>query len=255
MKATTALLAMLLCICLLTPLSAQDDTKGQLWYCYEETVKPGEESVYKELSKELLELCKQNNFPFPIYTWTPAEFKYQLWSPINTLNDIEKIEDAWNKITESWGQEKYATFNKTKVKNTSYTSRGRDDLHYMPENPRIKMEDVNYSVWQEILFIPEKVKEAEELMKEMFKLISVKNYDDPMYIYQAGLGYETPMFIAVTNALSEKDYHAQQEKMGEVFTEDELKEITDLNSKVIACTQTIKAKRMWRVKDLDYVPD
>ena len=246
---------MLLCFCLLSPLSAQEEKKGQLWYCYEETVKPGEVKVYMDLSKEMLELCKQNNFPFPIYTWTPGEFKYQLWSPINTLNDIDKIEDAWNKITEKLGQEKYATFNKTKVKNTTFTCRGRLDLHYQPENPRYTTDDVSFGVWQEILFIPEKVKEAEELMKEMFKLIGAKNYDDPMYIYQAGLGYETPMFIAVTNALSEKDYNAQQEKMGEVFTEDELKEITELNSKVIACTQTVKVKRLWLLNDLKYEPD
>lgn len=254
MKTTTALLAIVLCICLLSPLFAQDETKGQLWYCYEETVKPADEKIYTELSKELLELCKQNDFPFPIYTWTPGEFKFQLWSPINTLNDIGKIEDEWNKIIESWDQEKYATFNKTKVKNRSFTCRGRKDLHYQPENPRYKMEDVTFSFWQEVLFKPEKVKEAEELMKKMNKLIGAKKYDNPMYLYDAGIGYETPMIIAVNYALDIKDHIAQNEKWNDFFTDDELKEIDELNSKVIACTQTIKIVRLWRLKDLTYEP-
>ena len=208
-----------------------------------------------DLSKEMLVLCKETNFPFPIYTWTPGEFKYQLWSPINELNDIDKINDAWTKIIEILGKEKYATFNKTKVTSNSYTSRGRLDLNFQPENPRYKMEDVEFGMWQEVYFIPEKAKEAEEIIKEMNKLIMAKDYDDPMYFFEAGIGYETPMLIATNHALDFKDYLAQQDKWDDFFTEDELKEIDELNSKVIACTKTIKLKRMWRVKDLDYEPD
>lgn len=251
MKATTALMAMLLCICLLTPLSAQENTKGQLWYCYEETVKPAEESVYKELSKELLELCKQNNFPFPIYTWTPGEFKFQLWSPINSLDDIDKIGDAWNEITESWDQEKYAIFNKTKVKNSSFTCRGRKDLHYQPENPRIDQNDVTYSVWQEIYFIPEKAKEGIELIKKMNEKLKSIEYNSAWYFFTGGIGYETPLIIACNNALNEEDYAEQRKKMGKILTE----EITELNKKIIACSRTVKVKRMWKLEDLTYEPE
>ena len=55
---TVILLAVMVVLPMLQ-LEAQDENqKDQLWYCWEETVKPDMLEEYLELSKEMLEVCK-----------------------------------------------------------------------------------------------------------------------------------------------------------------------------------------------------
>ena len=122
-------------------LSAQEEKNEQIWYCWEETVKPEMIEEYLTLSEEMIDLCKQENFPYPIVTWIRKSMVYELWSPVSSLNEIDSIENEWAKILKIWGEEKYAAFNQTKLHNYSKTITLQGDLGYMPEDPQIKPEE------------------------------------------------------------------------------------------------------------------
>jgi len=251
MKTTITLMAMLLCFCLLSPLSAQEEKKGQLYYCYEETVNPGYVNEYFEYSKEMLELCKETNFPFPFYTWSNGEFKFQLWTPINSLDDIDIISESWNKVIKELGKEKYAKFNETKPKSFSFTIRGQADLHYQPENPRYNEGENTFCKYREYYIVSGKMNEAKGIIKEFSALLQSKNYDNPWFFYNGGIGCETPVIIGVTYGLNSLDYLEQDKRFQELFGE----EIKDLNKRWLSCLSSTKNKELYWREDLTYIPE
>jgi len=137
MKRTTSIfiIAFLLATIGSIDADAQEEKKEQLWYCIEETVKPEMWEQYIKQSKELINICKENNFSFKFFTWNGRPLVYELWTPIESLNDIEKIEKEWKRIVDIWGAENHAAFNATRLNNYSKTCTVRDDMAYSPENP------------------------------------------------------------------------------------------------------------------------
>jgi hypothetical protein len=113
------IIALLLATIGSTGANAQEEKKEQLWYCIEETVKPEMWEQYVKLSKEIIDICKENSFSFPFYTWNGRPLVYELWTPIESLNDIEKIEEEWKRIWDIMGEEKKTEFDATKLNNYS----------------------------------------------------------------------------------------------------------------------------------------
>ena len=82
------IIALLLATIGSTGANAQEEKKEQLWYCIEETVKPDMWEQYVKLSKEIIDICKENSFSFPYYTWNGRPLVYELWTPIESLNNV-----------------------------------------------------------------------------------------------------------------------------------------------------------------------
>ena len=114
-------------------LEAQAEKNEFLWYCWEETVNPELWDEYLELSKEMLQLCKEENFPYSIFTWNKSSMVYELWTPLNSLSEIDSLQAAWEKIIKKWGDEKYKAFTRTKLYDYSKTVTLFGDLSYTPE--------------------------------------------------------------------------------------------------------------------------
>ena len=135
-------------------LKSQDQPKGQLWYCYEERIKPGESITYKELSRELVEFCEKERFEYSFFTWETGDMSYQYWTPISSLDDVELIEMAWGALLKKWEANKVNAISATKNSNFSKTVRGLPELDFNPDPPRIAIEEVNFAIWTELYLIP-----------------------------------------------------------------------------------------------------
>jgi|GEM_PF-1015327 len=183
----------------------------QLWYCWEETVKPEMIEQYLELSNDFLELYRSENFPFAIYTWQAQPFVYELWSPINSIADIEKISESSAKIVEKLGSEKYAAFNNTKLHNREYTCTIKNDLSYTPANPDHNYNELIYEQCRVLYIKPGKQKEYEDVQKRMNEVRKEKDYGCWVFIASGGFGYEEPCYI-VMNA------NTNRENYGKAFT-------------------------------------
>jgi hypothetical protein len=107
MKKFIALACMLTLALLFVLETAAQEKTEQLWLAEEEIVKPEMIDQYHEVSKELVELCKAENFPYTFYLYSYQPFHYKLWYPIEEMNDISKIEDAWDAIIEKYGADKF----------------------------------------------------------------------------------------------------------------------------------------------------
>jgi len=230
--------------------SEAQENNEQLWYCGEETVKPEYIDEYLKLSKEFIEVCKLEKFPFAFYTWTSKPFVYELWYPVSTLNDVAEIEKAWKKVTEKFGADKYAAFNNTKVKNRSYTMSIRNELQYTPKNPDYKRNELEFCRWIEYSLIPGKNREFEEAVKWMNGKRESAGAGHFVLYGTGGVGYETPVYVEMIGAKNHDDYVKQTGALGEKVAVS----LKEYRSRIYPLTREMKEYDWWLLRDLSYQP-
>lgn len=200
-------------------LSAQEEKDEQIWYCWEETVKPEMIEEYLVLSKELIDLCKQEGFPFPYFTWTRRSMVYELWTPINSLNDIETMDEEWMKVLKKWGEEKYAAFSRTKLHHYSKAITIQGDLTFMPENPKYTGDERNYGRWIEIYLKPGAQKEFVEAVKWINEQRAAYGIDEYFQMGVAGLGYQQPTYVANYFQVSQVEFQKYYDSTPDAYKE------------------------------------
>ncbi len=247
MKRLTALFVVFVLFCFGYITNAQDE-EDQLFYCYEEIVSPDRLETYWELAREIVDFCKENQFPYTFHTWTTGDFKYQLWSPIKTLDDIDKMNAAWVELLEKWDQEKSDTFRKTKITNYSFTMNVKNELNYQPENSRLGEGEAKFVYWQEFYLFPGVEEEAEALVKEAVEILKSKNHDNAWYFGYGGIGYESPCMIAWIWSKDRHDYWEHDKKFNDMYSET----FKEINNKFIPLIRTKKTKDMWYLEELSY---
>ncbi len=201
-------------------LEAQDrQQKEQLWYCWEETVKPEMIEEYLELSKEWLQICKEENYPFQIFTWNHRSMVYEYWSPLNSISDIDKIYPAWSKVIAKWGEEKFEALNRTKLHHYSKTITILGDLTYMPENPELRGDERNYGRWIEIYLKPGMEEKFIEALKELNEQRRAFGIQDYLMFGVGGMGYQGPSFHAYYSHVSQQALNEYYESTPEAYKE------------------------------------
>ena len=222
-KVKTILIALIVLGLYIPNINAQDEEKEELWYCWEETVKPEKIDEYLELSIEFIELCKQNEFPFAFFTWSAKPFTYELWTPISSFSDIEKINDAWDKIVEKLGAKKHAAFQNTKICNRRFTCTIRNELSYNPKNPDYARNEFNYAKWIEVYIKDGKQKEFEEAVKWFNKERASNDYGSWVFYATGEFGYESPCYIVMIGNKNLLDFLQANKEINEKMN-DEWKE-------------------------------
>ena len=199
-------------------LSAQEEKNEQLWYCWEETVNPAMLDEYLSFSKELLELCKQENYPFPIFTWTRRSMVYEWWGPIGSLDDIDKIEKEWGKILKIWGEEKTEAYNKTKLRQYSKTCTLNFDLAYQPANS--EADDAwTYGRWIEMYLRPGNTEKLVSLLETLNEHRASYGIQEYVQFGFGGLGYQSPSVLVFYSQKSSEDFQNYLESTPEAYQE------------------------------------
>ena len=205
MKKIILLLPIVIGFTCIVQVNAQENNE-QLWYCWEETVMPERIDQYLEISKEFLALYKSEEFPFPIFTWQPKPFTYELWSPINSLADIEKINDAAIGIIEKLGEEKFTAFKETILQFREFTCTIKNDLQYTPANPDVGRNEFEYCLWIELYLKPGKQKAFEEAVKVFNEERAKKDYGSYVFYASGGFGFEQPCYIVMISNINEESF-------------------------------------------------
>jgi hypothetical protein len=248
---TVILLAVMVVLPMFQVEAQEEKQNDQLWYCWEETVKPELWEEYLELSKEMLEVCKEENFPYPIFTWTHSSMVYELWTPLNSLSEIDSLDAAWENIIKKWGEEKYEAFNGTKLHNYSKTVTILGDLSYMPENPELTGDERIYGHWIEIYLKPGKQKEFMEAVKELNnqrRAFGIKAY---LGFGEGGIGYQSPSFHAFYTHESQEALNNYYDSTPEAYKE-KFEEYLETIQKLMIKPPTIS--QYYLLWELSYTP-
>ena len=182
------------------------DKNEQLWYCWEETVMPGKIEEYKKLSSEFIDVCTRENFPFSFYTWSSTSHTFELWTPVESFSDIEKIIESWELMAEKLGAEKYDAFRKTRLHNKSYTCTVKNDLCYFPQDPDYPRKDIRYQQWTEIYLKEGKQEEFESALKWLNEERAKKECGCYVFYATGGFGYEIPCYIVMVGNTTKEEF-------------------------------------------------
>jgi hypothetical protein len=247
MKKFIALISVLCIGFFIQDAKAQEKTEF-LWLMGEEVVKPAMVEQYYEVCKELAELCKAENFPYSYYVWVSQPFHYSISYPLGDMNDITKIEEAWDAIIEKWGEENFKRFQECIEIQNDKVMVGLMDLSYEPDPSPSSEEEANYCYWQEIAVKKGSEKAFEEVLKKAVGIMKEKEVELATYIGKGKTGYNQPVYLAWYFAKDQMDFLEQEKKFGEMVG-DEWKQI---NGEIIKHIRGIKNVDFWYIKDLSY---
>jgi hypothetical protein len=233
-------------------LNAQDENGAQLWFCIAETVKPDMQEQYLELSQELINLCKEEDFPFAFFTWSYAPMEFELWSPLESLNDIDKMEKEWDKIMKKWGEDKQDAFNATKIKNYSKTCKVRWDLTYTPDNPDFDPDNLTYGRWIEVYLKPGTQKKFAESVQWMNEKRKANDYGVQCGFAELGLGYETPSYLVMYGHESQVKYLEYENNLDEAYQDEYQKYLTGIRK---LFSKPVTIYDIWLLPELSYNPN
>jgi len=250
---TLAFMLMLTLVLVLT--STAQDKEEVLWLVGEEVVKPEMIDQYIEVSKELMELCKAEKFPYIYNVWRSQPFHYALWYPIEEMNDITKIEKAWDAIVEKFGAEKFAKFQECIESQISKVMVTHLDLSYEPQTPRLKDEDIEYCFWQNIYVKKGSEKAVEELFKKAIAVMEEQGMEDALYMGTGNLGYEGPVYFAWSYGKDQKEFLDRQDELDETMGETLGETMKQINAELIKHITDIVNEDGWWVRDLSYMPE
>ena len=248
MKKFIALFSVLMLVGVFVQDAQAQEKEELLWLMADEVVKPEMIEQYYEVSKELAELCKAENFPYSYYVWVSQPFHYSLSYPLEEMNDITKIEEAWGEIVEKYGAEKFKRFEECIESQTNKVMVGLMNLSYKPDSLQLSEEEMAFCYWQEVSVKKGSEKAIEELFKKATAIMKEKGTEIGTYIGKGKTGYDQPVYFAWYYAKDQIDYLEQEKKFAEMVGED----WKPINGEIVKHIKGITNTNFWWIKDLSY---
>lgn len=184
-------------------------TKNQAFWIHEDRVKPSMLSEYEKVSKDFVQMCRENNLQD--MQWSIAQIEdgtFMSITPIEGLADIQNMSFA--SLIEKVGQEKFekmmSDFNKCYDSHGDYVAVLNTELSFMPEGLTTDTPGENYRVWHRMNVTPSNVANLRGKMKELKSLFSTKGSKMYYRIYHTGFGNMGNNYVAVISAKDAADY-------------------------------------------------
>lgn len=249
MKILNPLLSGILLLFLIANVYSQPENK--LWDVDEVKVKPEQVTNFEQSLKDIVQLFKQNNFPYDMQIYSSNGFKYYFFSEIDNMASYDQllsaVGDFWSKVDSTV----LNNFVKCYVYDHEFMLRQIGKFTYQPEKQRVPWDEFNYAVWDVHYIKGEKYKEYNELMVEFNELLKKSKFDDPIIMLQGMLGTESPMYIFALFGKDANDMMQQNQKMWQSFGEDGMK----LYQKVLPLLRDREKIEFWYRRDLSYTKE
>ena len=244
-------LGIFLCLSALTIAAQAQEQEAQLYFVREVRAKKSKAMDYFEGTKELMAQMKEHKFPYPISVYRCNDFTFVFSVPLENLADLENLGNTMDEFMANIAPEQGQKIQKLLDGTNEYREDGlivlRPDLSYIPENPRLKSEEINFFNWTFNYLLPGKEKELEEMAKKYKTLYQTKNIPDGFFLYQVIMGKEQPLYILVQSAKNPGDYFStdHSEALGE--------EAAALQGKLWSLIRKIEYKQAWIARSLSYI--
>ena len=229
--------------------------KPQLYCIYKEIVKPPLTEQYETAIKYMISEFKAYQIdPEKVHfkTISGPEIGYLYVMPIENFAGMDEMRANWREAVEVIGKEKFEDMVAPAEEAIDHVevfhAIRRADLSYVPENPRLKPDEVEYIHYGFYYVIPGKEKEFEALAGEFVELYKSNNIDSGWVIFQAITGSDLPALVVAHAAKSSADYYSNRERVREVVGEEAKK----LGEKVGALVRKMEFQEGMPRPDLSY---
>lgn len=232
-----------------------EETKSELVMVREFTVRPALRAQYAEAMKTIVAKCKEHNFPRSWYMWYDGDFHYYFMMPVKDYGDVDSYYEDFYAFVDKWGKEAYQEMaDKAWAAVDSfyeYFIWTMPEYSYIPEEPRLKEEEIVFAIWDMYYLIPGKEKEFMDTVKDMFPLLKSKNVGDGVYWNSGAIGTKRPLYIAVLFGKDAADFWTQNNKIWEAIGEEGVK----IYRKAMQFVKKNEFRQFYYVKSLSYVPE
>jgi len=231
---------------------AQEESMGQLWFCWEATVNPAQLDEFMDLQLEIRKThLKEAGLSYPISSWTDGQFTYYFFYPVNSYNEKDDIYNELGKAIELQGNDWINRMFSTLDNHTTWFIRRDPELSYNPENPRLKDGEAIFAIWDMWFVDPAKDSEFRQTAKKLTEMLRSADFRDNVNLLIGDLGYEATAYLWTLYGKSPADFWTENEKLWEILGEDGQK----LNQKALTLLKKREFKQFWYMKELSYDPD
>lgn len=236
-----------------TTFAGEEAKKPQLYIVWDISVNPSMVGEFEAVSKEELALYAKHEFPLSWTTYSTRDFHYYYTMKVENFAAIDELHKTFGKMKEKIGDQyqelmdRYAgTFEYVQTQIYKYLP----ELSYIPENPRLKKEELKFFRMNFLYIEAGKEKKVEEIAKKWASLSKSKNVPDPYFFYAAAMGVEMPLFVVIEGAKSPSDFFAHLEKRKDLLG----KEGEQLWKEALSTMRKGEEKIGWARPDLSYAP-
>lgn len=201
--------------------------KPQMYCIYKEVVKPEKQRQYEDAVKHMISEFRAYQIdPEKVYwhTISGAELGYLYVMPIDGFAGMDQMEAHWNEAIEILGKERWEQIMAPMAEAMESVSIShsikRKDLSYVPENPRLKQEEIKYVRYGFYYAHPGKGKDFEKIAQKFAELYERKGLDSGWSIYQGVSGADLPVYVVAMGAKSAADYYTNRERILEQLGEE-----------------------------------
>jgi hypothetical protein len=233
----------------------QGAEKPQMYCIYKEVVKPGMAEQYEAALKFMISEFKAYQVDPEKVHWNAVsgpEIGYVYAMPLENFAGMDQMQANWMEVVETIGEEKMteltAPVAEAMERLEIFHVMQRSELSYMPENPRLKPEEIEYIHYGFYYAILGKEKELEAIAKEFAELYKSKGIDTGWQLFQSITGTDLPVFVVAQGAKSAADYYSNRERLRELLGEEAKK----IGKKVGATVRKMEYKEGYPRPDLSY---
>jgi hypothetical protein len=215
-------------VCVTSLVIAQDEPKDQLYWVREEVVKVEKWQQYEETSKQWIEMMTGAGLDFPYMRASQRDDgHYYYLLPLSSYSDIDMFPEKFGSAIEKIGKEKWGEFSKRNESSMDYHKdfivKWNAEYSYIPKEPRIKSNEVDFLHWIFFTFKLENKKEVLDVLAEWKELYEKNNIPDGWSTWTIEVGEQNNMVAISESAKDGASFYAAMDENSAKIKEEEQK--------------------------------
>ncbi len=235
-------LGLLMGLCILSVDARAEEKKAELYLIYDIVVKPSKVFEFEKALKEEFLIYAKHGARLPNEIASTEDFHYYLLAPMEGFAGIDELYKGFGEAINKMGTATYEAILESFEGTYEYVQPQiwslRHDLSYMPENPRIKPEEVKFFHYDFYYFKSGTQVKIEEMAKKYKALFESKNIPDGYYLWVGDIGTYSPVICVVSTGKNAEDFFAQEGTHAKLLGE----EVEALNMKLLPLIRKFEPK-------------
>lgn len=220
----------------------------QLYLMSTEVIKADMVDEFIQARKELISVCQETGFPHPFILWSSRDNYCHIWYPIDEMNDINRIDKAWNAFAEEYGSTVVKPYMACVETSITKVMVAHLDLSYEPAELRLTEDETKFCRLQYLYLKKNSGAKVKALVKELLELYESKGVTSGVYYGEGEIGFEKPLLLNWMFARDLQDYLEQEDKITELLGA-HYKDLLNEISHYVRKTETLDFKYL---DDLSY---
>ncbi|MBN2207145.1 MAG: hypothetical protein JW742_07060 [Candidatus Aminicenantes bacterium] len=234
--------------------SAQEATAPRLYLMGDFLVETARADEYEAGLKDLLAELKTHGFPLLFDAYSTDDGHYYFIYEMDGYAGADRWHAAWEAFAAKAGWERFLLLHgrtaACEIEGVYKFWTFTPEQSFLPDNSRLRMEEIGYYTWDYVYLLPGKEAEFEAINKEWVALSRRKGARDPFMTYRGGFGTSQPAYCWFEWGKSAADYAAAEDAFWKAMGE----EGATLSKRTRALIRRTETKTGRYRPDLSYSP-